>query len=152
MYIHIYNNIKHIKLYLCTIFSLQGRIALNYHSDVLGTPDEKNKLFRFVVICGDTKRAFEIKAPDQHTKNEWLQAIKKVYILKTDCFNRMFQCSLLYYFNFTSMVYHKNFEVMAFIILCDMQSFCLYMYLLILAKLFLKSLIMSAYIHSYVCE
>lgn len=69
--------------------SLQGKIALNYYSDVLGTPYEKNKLFRFIVICGDSKRAFEIKAPDQNSKTQWLQAIKKV-LLNTDCFNRVF--------------------------------------------------------------
>jgi len=45
---------------------------------VLGAPDEKNKFFRFIVICGDSKRAYEIKAPDQQSKNEWLEAIKKV--------------------------------------------------------------------------
>ena len=53
-------------------------ITLNHYSDVLGTPDEKNKYFRFVVICGDTKRAFEIKASDLQSKHDWLQAIRKV--------------------------------------------------------------------------
>ena len=78
-YMHTYVHVHTDTYYTCMcLIILQGKISLNYHSDVLGAPDEKNKLFRFIVICGDSKRAYEIKAPDQQSKNEWLDAIKKV--------------------------------------------------------------------------
>ena len=51
---------------------------LNKSSDALSTPDEKNKLNRFIVICGESGRGFEMKADTPLQKTEWLQAIKKV--------------------------------------------------------------------------
>jgi len=53
-------------------------IVLNKSSDALSTPDEKNKLNRFIVMCGQSGRGFEMKAETPAQKMEWLQAIKKV--------------------------------------------------------------------------
>jgi len=53
-------------------------MVLNKATDVVSLPDEKGKLYRFVVTCGETGRAFEIKASDQRTKSEWIHAIKEV--------------------------------------------------------------------------
>ena len=55
-------------------------MVLNKATDVISLPDEKGKLYRFVVTCGVKGRAFEIKAPDQRTKSEWMHAIKEVCI------------------------------------------------------------------------
>jgi len=53
-------------------------IVLNKSSDALNTPDEKNKLNRFVVVCGQSGRGFEMKADSAMQKTEWLHAIRKV--------------------------------------------------------------------------
>lgn len=55
-------------------------MVLNKATDVVSLPDEKGKLYRFVVTCGLKGRAFEIKASDQRTKSEWMHAIKEVGI------------------------------------------------------------------------
>ena len=55
-------------------------MILNKATDVISLPDEKGKLYRFVVTCGIKGRAFEIKASDQRTKSEWIHAIKEVHI------------------------------------------------------------------------
>ena len=57
---------------------IQGGMVLNKSTDVISLPDEKGKLYRFVVTCGVKGRAFEIKASDQRTKSEWMHAIKEV--------------------------------------------------------------------------
>ena len=56
---------------------------LNKSSDALSTPDEKNKLNRFIVICGESGRGFEMKADTPLQKTEWLLAIKKVRTSKS---------------------------------------------------------------------
>ena len=66
-----------VRTYHGCIFT-QGGMVLNKASDVISLPDEKGKLYRFVVTCGMKGRAFEIKAPDQRTKSEWMHAIKEV--------------------------------------------------------------------------
>jgi len=53
-------------------------MVLNKATDVISIPDEKGKLYRFVVTCGIKGRAFEIKASDQRTKSEWMHAIREV--------------------------------------------------------------------------
>jgi len=59
-------------------------IVLNKSSDALNTPDEKNKLNRFVVVCGQSGRGFEMKADSAMQKTEWLHAIRKVPSSHTD--------------------------------------------------------------------
>lgn len=59
----------------------KGGMVLNKASDVISLPDEKGKLYRFVITCGLKGRAFEIKASDQRTKSEWLHAIREAISL-----------------------------------------------------------------------
>ena len=77
-------------------------MVLNKATDVISLPDEKGKLYRFVVTCGIKGRAFEIKAADQRTKSEWMHAIKEVCIYVRSCFYNF----IVDFYNMHTLVVH----------------------------------------------
>ena len=80
-------------------------MVLNRATDVISLPDEKGKLYRFVVTCGIKGRAFEIKASDQRSKSEWMHAIKEVRMLLVQYDIRMY---VLVFCNTVHFVYHVS--------------------------------------------
>ena len=57
-------------------------MVLNANTRVTDIPDRAgNKMYCFEVICGKTKKTFEIAADDEKSKHDWILAINKVIYL-----------------------------------------------------------------------
>ena len=55
---------------------LKGVIAINEETTVENIRDSRSVKCRFTVTCGDKNVPYEMDAPDQRTKNEWITAIQ----------------------------------------------------------------------------
>lgn len=54
----------------------KGEIILNNEATVTSIPDKGSNKYRFLVICGQTKKDVEQTAPDLRTKQAWITAIQ----------------------------------------------------------------------------
>jgi len=56
----------------------KGAICINSASRVEAIDSKSGHHFRFLLLCGKTKKMFEIEAPTEIDRVEWIQAIKSV--------------------------------------------------------------------------
>lgn len=54
----------------------KGEIILNKNAKVTSIPDKGSNKYRFSVVCGSTNKEFEQIAPDQRTKQAWINDIQ----------------------------------------------------------------------------
>lgn len=54
----------------------KGELIVNNEAAVTSLPDKGSYKYRFVVTCGQTKRDFELTAPDLRTKQAWIAAVQ----------------------------------------------------------------------------
>ena len=60
---------------------VQGQMVLNASTIVRERDDIGRRMHCLEVICGRTKKVFEMSADDEKSRHEWILAIKKVIII-----------------------------------------------------------------------
>ena len=56
----------------------KGELILNNEATVTSLPDKGSYKYRFTVTCGQTKKEFEMTAPDLRTKQAWIAGVQTV--------------------------------------------------------------------------
>ena len=56
-------------------------MVINCNTKVRSIPDKGKRMYCFEVICGVTKKPFDMSSDDEKSKHEWILVINKVCII-----------------------------------------------------------------------